>query len=239
MHNITQIFPTDAAWPARLNDLGADAPKSLWVRGDRDLAKMVEQSVSIVGARAATAYGGHIASELGYNLTGKHYTVISGGAFGIDALAHRGALANSGLTVAVLPCGVDIAYPRSHDRLFERIAQEGLLVSEYEPGTNPQPYKFLARNRLIAALSQGTVVVEATLRSGSLNTARQANGIGRSVMAVPGPVTSAMSVGVHSLIREGTATMVTSADDIDALLTQTHLLTMSPAERKTYLATRS
>jgi DNA processing protein len=220
LSDVTQIFPGDPAWPTALNDLGDDAPKSLWVRGDRDLAKMVENAVSIVGARAATAYGGHVASELGYNLTAKHYTVVSGGAFGIDALAHRGALANNGLTVCVLPCGVDMVYPRSHDRLFERIAQEGLLVSEYEPGTTAQPYKFLARNRLIAALSQGTIVVEAAERSGAMSTAKHVLDLPRRLMAVPGPVTSAMSVGCHKLIREGKATLVTSTEDVVATLAQ-------------------
>jgi DNA protecting protein DprA len=208
------LYPHDTEWPTQLADLGDDAPTQLWVNSTASLIDLLAKSVAIVGARAATSYGGHVASELGYALAGQGYTVVSGGAFGIDALAHRGALAADMPTIAVLGCGVDVVYPRPHDRLFARITEKGALISEYEPGSNPRPATFLARNRLIAALSQGTVVVEAAIRSGALNAARHAVELGRPLMAVPGPVTSAMSAGTHQLIRDGKARLVTSYADV-------------------------
>ena len=214
------LCPGDDEWPADRLGWPADAmeyapPLALFVRGRRALAETVAASAAVVGARAATAYGVHVAGELGLGLAERGTAVVSGAAYGIDGAAHRGALAAAGgaSTVAVLACGVDVAYPRGHDRLLERIAQEGLVVSELPPGCAPTRSRFLVRNRLIAALSQGTVVVEAALRSGSLSTLRRADELSRPVMAVPGPVTSAASAGCHVRLRLG-AVCVTSADEV-------------------------
>jgi DNA processing protein len=167
----------------------------------------------VVGARAATSYGAHVAAELGSGLADRGCTVVSGAAIGIDGAAHRGALGVDGPTVAVLACGVDRVYPASHELLLERIAASGLVVSEYPPGGVPGRHRFLVRNRLIAGLAAGTVVVEAGLRSGAQRTASDALSLGRPVMAVPGPVTSAMSVGCHRLVRDG-ALLVTCSDEV-------------------------
>ena len=174
---------------------------------------MVDRSVAIVGSRASTAYGEHVAGELGCQLAEKRCTVVSGGAYGIDAAAHRGALAADGPTVAVLACGVDRVYPAGNGALLNRIADSGLLVSEWPPGAAPHRHRFLVRNRLIAGLTRGTVVVEAAARSGATATAHRAAKLGKRVMVVPGPVTSAMSVGCHELLRgnEGGARLVASA----------------------------
>ena len=207
------LVPTDLEWPGQLADLGAAEPWALWVRGTVDLRISALRSVSVVGARAATSYGSHVASGLGSDLALSGWTVVSGGAFGIDAAAHAGALAAHGVTIAVLACGVDVAYPPRHDALFARIAADGLLVSEVPPGAAPHRGRFLVRNRLIAALTRGTVVVEAALRSGALSTAREAERLGRPVLGVPGPVTSEVSAGVHRELRRG-ATLVTSAAEV-------------------------
>ncbi|MGY1803610.1 DNA-processing protein DprA [Blastococcus sp. SYSU D00922] len=177
-------------------------PLALWVRGTPRLDELVDRSVAIVGSRASTAYGEHVAAELGHQLGQRGWTVVSGGAFGIDAAAHRGALAAEAPTLAVLSCGVDRPYPAAHGALFHRIAEYGLLVSEWAPGCAPLRHRFLVRNRLIAALTRGTVVVEAAARSGAQATARRAQDLGRQVLVVPGPVTSAMSVGCHELLRD-------------------------------------
>lgn len=188
-------------------------PLALWVRGPARLDDLCDRSVAIVGARASTAYGEHVAAELGHQLGERGWTVVSGGAFGIDAAAHRGALAAEAPTMAVLSCGVDRPYPAAHGALFHRIAETGALVSEWPPGSAPLRHRFLVRNRLIAALTRGTVVVEAAARSGAQATANRARELGRAVLVVPGPVTSAMSVGCHELLRdqEGGARLVTSA----------------------------
>jgi DNA processing protein len=188
-------------------------PVALWVRGPARLDELVDRSVAVVGSRASTAYGEHVAGELGYQLGERGWTVVSGGAFGIDAAAHRGALAAEAPTLAVLACGVDRPYPAAHGALFSRIAETGLLVSEWPPGCAPLRHRFLVRNRLIAALTRGTVVVEAAARSGAQATAKRAHRLGRQVMVVPGPVTSAMSIGCHELLRdeEAGATLVASA----------------------------
>jgi len=174
--------------------------------------EVVEKSVSMVGARAATAYGSHVAGELALGVADRGWAIVSGGAYGIDGAAHRGALCSTAAaTLAVLACGIDVSYPKGHDQLLGRIAAEGLLVSEHPPGCAPTRSRFLVRNRLIAALSVGTVVVEAAVRSGSLTTARQAAELGRVLMAVPGPVTSEMSSGAHQLMRAQNAICVCSA----------------------------
>jgi len=193
-------------------------PLALWVRGGRPLVDVVDRSVALVGSRASTAYGEHVAAELAHGLGERGWTTVSGGAFGIDAAAHRGALAAGAQTAAVLACGVDRAYPGAHSALFSRILDDGLLVSEWPPGCAPLRHRFLVRNRLIAALTRGTVVVEAAARSGALATGNRARDLGKAVMAVPGPVTSAMSVGCHELLRdsdrEHPVTLVTSAAEV-------------------------
>jgi DNA processing protein len=170
--------------------------------------------VAVVGARSASAYGEHVAAELGHGLATEGITVVSGAAYGIDGSAHRGALTAEGPTIAVLGCGIDKPYPAGHATLLDRIAQAGAVVSEYPPGTPPAKHRFLVRNRLIAALAAGVVVVEAGRRSGTRNTAATAAALGRLVMAVPGPISSAMSVGCHDLLRTGDACLVTSVADI-------------------------
>lgn len=195
-------------------------PVALWVRGALRLDEVVDRSVAIVGSRASTAYGEHVAGELAAGLGERGWTVVSGGAFGIDGTAHRGALAADGITVGVLACGVDRVYPSAHGPLLHRIADSGLLVSEWPPGAAPLRHRFLVRNRLIAGLTRGTVVVEAAARSGAQATAQRARRLGKEVMAVPGPVTSAMSVGCHELLRDkesGARLVATAAHVIEAV----------------------
>ena len=193
-------------------------PISLWVRGNGSLAELTERSVAIVGARAATGYGAHVAAELSAGCAERGYTVISGGAFGIDIAAHRGAVSAGGTTIALLACGVDRPYPAGNHAMLEAITRDGLLVSEFPPGAAPMRQRFLIRNRLIAGLSRGTVVVEAALRSGARSTAARARELGLPVMAVPGPVTSAMSGGCLQLLREDGAIAVgTVAHVLDAV----------------------
>lgn len=211
---VRAVCPGEPEWPTQLGDLGDEEPYLLWVQGRADLRFSCLRSVAVVGARAASAYGGHVAGEMSATLAERGWTVVSGGAYGIDGAAHRGALAAGGTTIAVLANGLDVGYPRGHDSLFTQVADEGLLVSECPPGVTPTRPRFLVRNRVIAALSRGTVVVEAAVRSGALNTARHATDLGRVAMAVPGPVTSAMSAGCHLLIRERGGTCVTGPDDV-------------------------
>jgi DNA processing protein len=192
--------PTDPATGAV--DRDTYPPLCLWLRGSPRLAAIAAKSVAIVGARASTSYGDHVAAELAYGLAKKGYAVVSGGAFGIDAAAHRGALAAGGPTIAVLACGVDMAYPMAHATLLERVAEAGLVLSEWPPGSRPLRFRFLVRNRVIAALTRGTVMVEAAARSGSRQTLHRAMALGRAAMAVPGPVTSALSVGCHEELRK-------------------------------------
>lgn len=214
------VCPGDPEWPTQLDDLGDRRPYALWVRGRRDLRTCCLRSVAIVGARAATPYGTHVAAEMAAELAERHWTSVSGGAFGIDAATHRGALAAGGITIAALASGIDVPYPRGHDALLGEIADKGLLVSEWPPGSNPTRIRFLVRNRVIAALTRGTVVVEAGPRSGATNTAGHAADLGRPLMAVPGPVTSQMSVGCHRLLREAGAVCVTDAADVLDLVGQ-------------------
>ncbi|MBC3185318.1 DNA-protecting protein DprA [Corynebacterium sp. zg-331] len=192
-------------------------PHALWVRGG-NLRELCAQAVAVVGTRAQSRYGAQATAHIVQGLAQHRWTVISGGALGIDAEAHHGALRCGGATVVVAACGIDRAYPARHARLFDDVARSGAVVTEYPPEVPPQRHRFLTRNRLVAALSQGTVVVEAAWRSGALNTLSWAEGLGRIAMAVPGPITGAGSMGCHERIREGRAQLVTSADDIRALL---------------------
>jgi DNA processing protein len=211
---IRLVCPGDPEWPVTLDDLGDDRPYALWIRGNADLRFSCLRSVSIVGSRAATAYGSYVAAELASSVAAQGWTVISGAAYGVDAAAHRGALGAGATTIAVLACGVDQPYPAGHAELLDTIADTGAVVSEWPPGRNATRLRFLVRNRVIAALSSGTVVVEAGERSGALNTARHARDLNRELMAVPGPVTSGQSAGCHTIIKEWEGTLVTGAADV-------------------------
>ncbi|HEY3905390.1 MAG TPA: DNA-processing protein DprA [Streptosporangiaceae bacterium] len=212
------VGPGEPEWPSQLDDLGDGRPLVLWLRGAGDLRFACLRSAAVVGSRAATAYGSLVATELAADLAARSMTVISGGAYGIDACAHRGALSAGGSTIAVLASGLSFGYPKGHSELFATIGESGVMVSESPPDKAPNRPGFLVRNRLIAALSRGTVVVEAALRSGALNTARHAADLNRPVMAVPGPVTSLQSAGCHELIKDWGATCVTSATDVTELI---------------------
>lgn len=212
------VLPGEPEFPSQLLDL-PEPPLALWIRGPLDLRAAALRSVAVVGARACTAYGERATAAVAGGLAGAGWAVVSGGAFGIDAAAHRAALAVGGPTVAVLACGVDVAYPRAHDALLARIADAGLVVSELPPGSQPLKHRFLARNRVIAALSRGTVVVEAARRSGAVSTASRALELGRVVMAVPGPVTSMASSGTNRLLHEQVARAVSDSDEVVSLLT--------------------
>ncbi len=235
------VGPQDAEWPGSAvgsfagalarGVRGAGPPLALYVRG-RPLAGLPDRAVTVVGSRASSPYGTRVAGEVAYELARAGMSVVSGAAFGIDTAAHRAALqvmrsvdpasaaAARSVTVAVLACGIDRAYPEANRELLELIARFGTVVSEYPPGTVPARHRFLVRNRLIAAFGAGTVVVEAGRRSGTLSTAAAAEQLGRQVMAVPGPVTSAMSVGCHLLLADRFAQLVTNADDVLAVLGQ-------------------
>jgi len=222
------LIPGDPEWPARLDDLGnavevqglGGIPVGLWAAGPLRVNEAAARSVAVVGARAATRYGEAVAGDLAAGLAREPngYVVVSGGAYGIDAAAHRGALASQGESIGIYAGGLDEAYPRGNGRLFEELKAEHLVISEMAPGIRVTRAAFLARNRLIAALTIGTVVVEAAARSGARNTASWASELGREVMAVPGSVHSAMSAGCHRLIRDGQATLVSDVDDVRALL---------------------
>ena len=206
------LVPRDPEWPLAVDDLGAHRPHLLWVRGT--VALLARPSVAVVGARAATGYGEHVAMEFAAGLVGRDVAVVSGGAYGIDGMAHRAALASGGATIAVLAGGIDRLYPSGHDALLTRISQQGALVSEVPCGTSPTKWRFLQRNRLIAALARATVIVEAGYRSGALNTARHADTLSREVGVIPGPITSAASAGCHRLLRSGGAQCVTSVPEV-------------------------
>ncbi|MEV8525470.1 DNA-processing protein DprA [Streptomyces sp. NPDC052000] len=211
------LVPGDQEWPRQLDDLADARPVGLWVRGHPDLRMWALRSVAVVGARACTPYGAHMGAALGSGLAEKGWVVVSGAAAGIDGAAHRGTLAAGGATIAVLACGVDVVYPRGHAELIGRIAEQGLLIGELPPGGHPTPSRFILRNRIIAALTRGTVVVEAEYRSGSLVTARAAQKLGRFTMGVPGPATSGLSAGVHELLR-GEGVLVTDAAEVVELV---------------------
>lgn len=216
---IYMLIPEDLDWPRPLTSLGERMPFILYTRGAHEtLSLELERYVSIVGARAATSYGDHIAQQLASDLA-PDFHVVSGAAYGIDGAAHRGAILAGGRTIAILAGGVDRIYPAGHSALGDSILQSGgAFVSEVPPGSAPTKWRFLARNRLIAAMGAASIVVEAGFRSGSLNEAGHALALGRKLGAVPGPVTSAASAGTHRLIREYGATLITSADDVRELV---------------------
>lgn len=220
------IVPGDDEWPDQLGVLATAAPVQglggvpigLWVRGAGHLAQLTRRSVAMVGARAASAYGEEVAAHLAVELTEQEWSIVSGGAYGIDAAAHRGALAAEGPTVAVLAGGADTPYPVGNSQLFRQILDAGVLVAEQPPGEHPTRVRFLARNRLIAALASGVVVVEAAARSGARNTMSWAGRCGRPAMAVPGSIYSGLSVTPHNLIRDHEAVLVTSAAEVRELV---------------------
>ncbi|MFI1919289.1 DNA-processing protein DprA [Nocardia sp. NPDC020380] len=222
------VTPEDDEWPHELleclpsgsDNVGDIAPVALWVRGNRSLKEVTCRAVAVIGARASTEYGNHVATEIAGDLARSGWTVVAGAAFGIDAAAHRAAIGVGGITVAVMACGLDRPYPPAHDRLLEAIADDGLVVTEYPPGTPVSRQTFLDRNRLVAALSQASVAVEAGVRSGTASTLRWAGRFGREVFAVPGPVTSAASRGCHRFIADGEAALATCAEDIRRVLAE-------------------
>ncbi|WP_248499693.1 DNA-processing protein DprA [Tomitella gaofuii] len=212
----------DDEWPLLrtqqfgLPDAAVDGspPVALWTVGAMALGRLESRAVAIVGTRAASGYGEHVAAEIAGDLAAQDYLVVSGAAYGIDGAAHRAALGAGGTTVAILACGVDRAYPAGHARLLRAIAESGAVLSEYPPGIVPGRHRFLARNRLVAGLTDATVVVEAGRRSGALNTAGWAERMCRSLLAVPGPVTSATSAGCHMLLRQDRANLAADAEDV-------------------------
>ncbi|WP_433616810.1 DNA-processing protein DprA [Dactylosporangium sp. CA-139114] len=220
------ITPADDEWPPALADLAninhdpnpvhrdTDPPLCLWLRGPLRLDQTLQRSVSVVGARAATEYGAYVTSEFAYGLAERGWTVVSGGALGVDVTSHRSALAAAGATIAVLACGVDRAYPAANAAILQQIGDEGLLVTEWTPSTQPQKAQFLARNRIIAAATRGTIMVEAGSRSGARNTLAYARLLQRAAMVVPGPITSAMSVGCHIELRQPDTVLVTRVEEI-------------------------
>jgi DNA processing protein len=235
------VVPGDPEWPPGLDDLTtveplnglAGPPLGLWVRGPLRLSETCRGAVAVVGSRSATTYGTAVAGEVAAHVAGGGSTVVSGAAFGIDQAAHRGALAVRGATVAVLACGVDRAYPAAHRALLDHLAEGGAVVSELRPGCAPTRVRFLSRNRLIAALTAGTVVVEAAVRSGALNTAHWATRLNRVLMGVPGPVTSAPSEGVHELLRSGAAVVVTRGEHVAELVAPSGRALTRPARAAT------
>lgn len=216
------LIPGDDDWPRGVDDLGRHAPIVLWVRGSAGDLNGARRAVALVGARACSAYGQQVATDAAWHLARRGVTLNSGGAYGIDGAVHRAAIRAGGRTVAFLAGGVDRLYPAGHHALLESIIDNGCLVSEVPCGTTPSKWRFLQRNRLIAAASRATVVVEAGSRSGSLNTAGHAAHLGRPLGAVPGPVTTAHSIGCHRLLREYDATCVTSGDDMLQLIEPFH-----------------
>jgi DNA processing protein len=209
-HGAQLLTPQDLNWPEQLNDL-ANPPIVLVVKGNVHVLKI--PSLAIVGTRNPTSYGARIAGDFAAGFVDREWAVVSGGAYGIDSYAHKGALIAEGVTIAVIACGVDINYPAGNARLFLEISESGAIVSEFLPGQRAMPNRFLTRNRLIAALSKATLVVEAAFRSGSLRTARDAAEIFRPVMAIPGAINSPTSEGCHRLIGERCAEIVTSVAD--------------------------
>lgn len=214
------IIPGEELWPRQLGDLGIHEPLCLWWRGLEQQLPASDRAVALVGSRDSTSYGASVTGDLAYSLAQRGFTVVSGGAYGIDAHAHRAALSGAGdsiPTIAVMAGGVDRFYPSGNEDLLRAVANQGAVIAEVPPGSAPTRYRFLQRNRLIAALASVTVVVEARWRSGALNTAHHAETLGRAVGAVPGSVHSANSAGCHRLLREGGAVCVTDAGEVAEL----------------------
>ena len=214
------VVPGDDLWPQQLGDLGIHEPICLWWRGVEQELPPARKSIALVGSRDSTSYGAAVTGDLAYSLAQRGFTVVSGGAYGIDAHAHRAALAGVSEalpTIAVMAGGVDRFYPSGNEDLLRAVVNRGAVLAEVPPGSAPTRYRFLQRNRLIAALASVTVVVEARWRSGALNTAHHAETLGRAVGAVPGSVHSANSAGCHRLLREGGAVCVTDAAEIAEL----------------------
>jgi len=209
------LTPEDPDWPIRVDDLESP-PIALIVKGRRDLFS--NPSLAIVGTRNPTPYGTRIAGDFAAGFVDREWDIVSGGAYGIDSAAHRGALVAEGRTIAVIASGIDTPYPSGNSRLFDEICENGAIISEVVPGVPALPHRFLTRNRIIAALSQSTLVVEAAFRSGSLRTARDAAHLLRPVMAIPGPINSPSSEGCHRLIGERAAELVTSVADACELI---------------------
>ena len=209
------ITPESIDWPKSVDDL-AVPPIALIVKGDS--AILSERSLAIVGTRNPTPYGIRIAGDFAAGFVDRDWQIISGGAYGVDTAAHRGALVAEGRTIAVIASGIDIQYPAGNSRLFDEICENGAIVSEVMPGVVAMPHRFLTRNRLIAAISVSTLVVEAAFRSGSLRTARDAAELMKPVMAIPGPINSPSSEGCHRLIGERAAELVTSVADAVELI---------------------
>lgn len=215
------LTPACSEWPQQIDDLGLDAPIALWARGPGRLDELTENSCALVGARAATGYGTALAKNTAFDLVREGTTVVSGGAFGIDAAAHAGALAAADgrpATIALMAGGVDRMYPRGNSELLEEVCRNHLVVSECAPGAAPMRHRFLARNRLIAALSGAVVVVEAGWRSGAVNTANHAAELGRPLGAFPGRANDPESAGCHRLIRDSGAVLVTSSAHVRELI---------------------
>jgi len=211
----TFLTPEDPRWPTSVDSLPCP-PIGLLVKGNAEILK--NRSISIVGTRNPTPYGSRIAGDFAAGFVDREWDIVSGGAYGIDSAAHRGALVAEGRTIAVIASGIDLQYPAGNTRLFEEICENGAIVSEVMPGVVAMPHRFLTRNRLIAALSLATLVVEAAFRSGSLRTARDAAELMRPVMAIPGPINSPSSEGCHRLIGERAAELVTSVADAVELI---------------------
>jgi DNA protecting protein DprA len=209
-HHARLLTPIDQDWPVQVNDLAAP-PIGLIVKGN--ISALHQRSLAIVGTRNPTSYGARIAGDFAAGFADREWAIVSGGAYGIDSYAHKGALIAEGVTVAVIASGIDINYPAGNSRLFAEICESGVMVTESMPGQRALPHRFLTRNRLIASISKATLVVEAAFRSGSLRTARDAAEMFRPVMAIPGPINSPTSEGCHRLIGERAAEIVTSVAD--------------------------
>ncbi len=223
------VTPEDADWPTMLADLGWGAPAALWGIGKRNALSKVARSVSMVGSRGASAYGEWVTFDFVAELVSRGYSVVSGGAYGIDGIAHKATLRVNGTTIAVMAGGIDRLYPAGHQSLFEEICQTGAIITELAPGSSPTKWRFLQRNRLIAALGQVSLIIEAGSRSGSINTANHATSLGRPLAAIPGPITSSSSAGTNRLIADSIAQLVCSPADVAALAGDRDDLAMQPA----------
>ena len=220
------VVPNDEDWPLALEDLGWAAPPLLWGLGDRAQLHKLARSVSVVGSRGATGYGEWVTIDLVSDLVSRGFAIVSGGAYGIDGIAHRAALQAQGITFAVMAGGVNQFYPAGNQALLSKVRDQGAVIAELPPGAMPTKWRFLQRNRLVAALSQATLVVEAGRRSGSISTANHAFALSRPVGAVPGPITSSASIGTNRLIADGFASLVTSGSDVAQLAGDSNELLM-------------